>query len=202
MSKEYLDSQNKSGLKVGDVVKIARPAFNGQNGWKNSWVGGYVNRLGVIKSIDGEFGIRVDIKDSNASYQFPFFCLDKLNQNEIVAQEKSDEQFKNLNVICEIGDDKEKSLLITKLVENHPRFSAYRCDLGYRPYNIFFYLLSNHRGTGRNYAAFTSSVGDSTFQDCRIILYEELLDILDYVPEKLPPLTVKSVIRLSLERLA
>jgi hypothetical protein len=75
---EYLEEQKKSGLKVGDTVRVIRVAGTREAGWCNSWVpvimGDMVGKMGKITSIDGVCGIGL-----SHEYDYPYFVLEKVN---------------------------------------------------------------------------------------------------------------------------
>ena len=74
----YLQKHNKSGLKVGDIVRILRKAKNHENGWNDIWITDmniYVNRSGIIIRDNEERGFMIDFKDNNKLYVFPYFIL-------------------------------------------------------------------------------------------------------------------------------
>lgn len=75
----YIEAQEASGLKIGDIVKVVRKAKDGEKGWDNSWIDDrmFIGDVGVIKSIDNE-GITI----FNNRYKFPYFVLEKVTKEE------------------------------------------------------------------------------------------------------------------------
>lgn len=74
----YLILQEKSGLKVGDTVKVLRKAENYEMGWNNIWnsrMDEFLNQKYIIIHI-GTDGIQ--LKDIYDYFDFPFFVLEKI----------------------------------------------------------------------------------------------------------------------------
>lgn len=98
----YEEAQEASGLKVGDWVKIIRKAEDGENGWENNWsykMNKNLDKIGVIKDINGYRGIEVFISDGenrscDKSYYYPFFILEKVPAQEQKPDEKPEPEKK------------------------------------------------------------------------------------------------------------
>jgi hypothetical protein len=82
----YADRQEKSGFKVGDMVKVLRTAKDYERGWGTCWLSPSmdvaVNRVFTITEINYEHGMRLVSFGSgyeNASgFWYPFFILKKV----------------------------------------------------------------------------------------------------------------------------
>lgn len=84
MEKSYEERQRECGLKVGDIVKILRKAEGGESGWKNCWVikmGACVGAIGIVEDTHEDSGIFVKM-DEETGYWFPYFVLEKVEDNE------------------------------------------------------------------------------------------------------------------------
>lgn len=84
--KSYEKRQAECGLKVCDKVRVLRKADDYEDGWDNTWAGAYMDDyVGRIGKIVGErpcAGFRVFCEELNARHQFPYFVLEKVEDNE------------------------------------------------------------------------------------------------------------------------
>ena len=80
----YLFFQQKSGLKVGDTVKVLRKARTHELGWKNNWIDQMDSLIGKTVRVTSvkETGIHVNEDFSSAveGFSFPFFVLEKIEE--------------------------------------------------------------------------------------------------------------------------
>ena len=84
--KSYEKRQAECGLKVCDKVRVLRKAEDYEDGWDNTWAGaymdGYVGRIGKIVGERPCAGFLVFCEELNARHQFPYFVLEKVEDNE------------------------------------------------------------------------------------------------------------------------
>ena len=84
--KSYEKRQAECGLKVCDKVRVIRKAEDYEDGWDNNWVGAYMDDfVGRIGKIVGErpcAGFRVFCEELNVRLWFPYFVLEKVEDNE------------------------------------------------------------------------------------------------------------------------
>lgn len=88
MGKTYKERQGECGLKVGDKVKILREVVDFEDGWDNVWVprmSKCVGDTGVIRGIYEALGVQVKT-DNYGAYFFPYFVLEKVEDNETPKQ--------------------------------------------------------------------------------------------------------------------
>lgn len=81
----YIEYHEKSGLKVGDLVKIVCKCESHALGWDLPWVRGMDRYLGdTVKVIsdDQENGFEVITKDGH-KYWYPAFCLKTVKLSEV-----------------------------------------------------------------------------------------------------------------------
>lgn len=79
----YLDLHKKSGLKVGDKVKVLRKAENHENGWHNYWVeemDSYVEKSFEIIEDNDSMGFALKEKNECSYFYFPYFVLEKIKE--------------------------------------------------------------------------------------------------------------------------
>lgn len=78
----YLEKQEKSGLMVGDKVRVTREAGAYEGGWDNDWfpdMNEAVNKIGTITSEKGSSGFAVKFtSDEDYPYWYPYFVLEKV----------------------------------------------------------------------------------------------------------------------------
>ena len=77
----YLQGHNKSGLKVGDTVRVTRKAKDYERGWLCGWLkemDSWVQKVGKIASADRVLGFRVEVPGSSHTWMFPYFVLEKV----------------------------------------------------------------------------------------------------------------------------
>jgi hypothetical protein len=77
----YIEKHKASGIKVGDKVKVTRIAASSEQGWKNAWVYEMDSMVGEILEVvsdDGSLGFDLRDNETNDSYQFPHFVLEKV----------------------------------------------------------------------------------------------------------------------------
>lgn len=85
-TKTYLKAHKASRFKAGDRVKIMRKASSFENGWEDVWIeemDSCIGQTGKIKEDYGSYGFLVKMDNSNFSYTFPYFCLQKVSGNFI-----------------------------------------------------------------------------------------------------------------------
>ena len=85
MEKSYEERQRECGLKVGDKVKILRKAKDDENGWDNYWfeeMDTWVGKTGEIIEDGGGEGLKVFLEEENDWWFFPYFVLEKVEDNE------------------------------------------------------------------------------------------------------------------------
>jgi len=76
----YLDKHIKSGLKVGDTVKITRIATSYESNWNEGWVDDmnyHVGKIGIIVKDNQQNGFLVKLKNDEITteWNFPYFVL-------------------------------------------------------------------------------------------------------------------------------
>lgn len=85
----YIRAQGRSGLKVGDWVKVLRKAKSEARGWGNSWIpemDDFVGTVQQIKSVgfsecSADAGLYfVGGHESKLDFGFPFFVLKKVRK--------------------------------------------------------------------------------------------------------------------------
>jgi hypothetical protein len=98
---EYLKALKRSGLKVGDVVRMVRAAGSHEDGWLESWVdnmGHCVGNIYWIKQIEYNGSIIIDslegqdyssetLNTLGYNYLFPFQIFEKINLPEIYTKD-------------------------------------------------------------------------------------------------------------------
>lgn len=84
----YVERQTKwivdNDVKKGDKMRVTRKAYNNEDGWNNSWVGGmddWVGKVFEVCSIHHESGIRLE-DDCGEFWNFPYFVLEKVEEPE------------------------------------------------------------------------------------------------------------------------
>ena len=85
VEKSYEERQRECGLKVGDKVKILRKVDDYADGWDNEWPEEADTWIGKIGSITGgkkADGFKVYLKEENDWWFFPYFVLEKVEDNE------------------------------------------------------------------------------------------------------------------------
>jgi hypothetical protein len=73
---DYLNGHSKSGIKVGDKVKVLRRAKNHQDGWDNIWADSMDKSVGLVFQVvrdDGVAGFWL-----SDYYRYPYFVLEKV----------------------------------------------------------------------------------------------------------------------------
>lgn len=81
MKFDYLEAQAKSGLKVGDTVKVLFKVPSNHRGWGNIWthrMDVFVGGIYEIEALCGEGGITL----SAGGYNFPFYCLEPVTSRK------------------------------------------------------------------------------------------------------------------------
>ena len=83
---EYLENHNKSGIVVGDKVKLLRSAQGNENGWNCSWnkfaMDKYVGQILTISEDRDVKGFKAKSEDGDF-YMYPFFVLEKVIEEYI-----------------------------------------------------------------------------------------------------------------------
>lgn len=78
----YLKEHKASGLKVGDVVRIVRKAKSYEGNWKNTWPDAMDRYVGRTFEIYADHGLS-GFYSSEWSYSFPYFVLEKVQDEEL-----------------------------------------------------------------------------------------------------------------------
>jgi hypothetical protein len=79
----YNEAQDKCGLKVGDRVKVKGKTESNEGGWRNYWnplMDKYVGKIGKITNVRRNVGVQVMF--GGDAWHFPFFVLEKVEENE------------------------------------------------------------------------------------------------------------------------
>lgn len=82
----YIENHKASGLKVGDKVRIEIPAPDYWGGWDNTWVDEMddtVGKIGVIVEDNLKTGFMIEIEDSNTSWEYPYYVLEKVPHSTV-----------------------------------------------------------------------------------------------------------------------
>ena len=113
--KSYEERQAECGLKVGDKVKILRKVVSHKDGWGDTWneegMDDFVGRIGKIVGELPCAGFKILLKEKNDWYFFPYFVLEKVEENETPKQpEPGKLEEKKLTsysifTICDQGED-------------------------------------------------------------------------------------------------
>jgi hypothetical protein len=77
-TEKYFEKHKKSGIKIGDKVKVLRRAENNEEGWRNSWEKEMDNSIGKILKVTNdseECGFELD--DCMQNFEYPYFILEK-----------------------------------------------------------------------------------------------------------------------------
>ena len=77
----YVEEQEESGLKVGDLVRVTRTAKDDERGWENSWINHVMTPLvGTIQQITEitDWGVQLE---GSGGYEFPYFVLEKVEES-------------------------------------------------------------------------------------------------------------------------
>jgi hypothetical protein len=111
MNEAYLEMQNSCGIKKGDKVRILRKAESYELGWDCNWVEEmdcYIGKSGEV-SDTGSYGIGVSFVAAN--YAFPFFVLEKVEEDEGKKVMAMNEAYLEMQKNCGIKvDDKVRIL--------------------------------------------------------------------------------------------
>lgn len=85
ITERYFEGHNKSGLKVGDRVKVLRKAESGESNWDNTWchdMDKYVNKIYIITHDFGCPGFQLNtVPAISSTFSFPYFVLKKVGLN-------------------------------------------------------------------------------------------------------------------------
>ena len=83
MWQSYEKRQRECGLKVGDTVKILRKAEEGEGGWTNlEETDTLIGKTGEITGVIRCLGVKVFVEEENDWWYFPYFVLEKVEDNE------------------------------------------------------------------------------------------------------------------------
>ena len=74
----YLVLQEKSGLEIGDTVKVLRKAKDYEWGWDNDWSPKMNDMIGLEYRIESIGSEGILLISSSGYYRFPFFVLEKV----------------------------------------------------------------------------------------------------------------------------
>ena len=120
MEKVYKERQAECGLKVGDKVKILRKVVDYEDGWGNTWnekgMDDFVGRIGKIVGEHPCSGFKVFLEEKDDWYFFPYFVLEKVEENETPKQPepvKPEEKKLTSYSIFTINDQGEDFFFIT-----------------------------------------------------------------------------------------
>lgn len=79
---KYLALHEASGIAVGDTVIILRKASSYEQGWADAWLDEAmdytVGAKGIVRKDKGIEGFCVAITDTDDSYNYPFYALEKV----------------------------------------------------------------------------------------------------------------------------
>lgn len=81
MELSYAERQAKSGINVGDVVRVERKAETNEQGWDNCWTSSMDDTIGKVgKVIDAnEHGFYVAFPELMEGWRLPYFALSKVD---------------------------------------------------------------------------------------------------------------------------
>lgn len=88
----YLREQEKSGLWVGDRVRVIRKAKTHESGWRNSWVSPMddtVGKIGTVIEVGYDTGIKIKFSRISSTYGYPYFVLQKISSDVRVKRSRS-----------------------------------------------------------------------------------------------------------------
>ena len=117
--KSYEERQAECGLKVGDKVKILRKVVDYEDGWGNSWpedADTWVGKTGEIIGDGKGSGFKVSLEEENGYWFFPYFVLEKVEENETPKQpgpRKPEEKKLTSYSVFTINDQGEDFFFIT-----------------------------------------------------------------------------------------
>ena len=120
---DYIDRQNKCGIKEGDRVRVIRSASDNENGWDCTWANAMDECIGeefIVLKDRGESGFRLDTTEMlGVYYVFPYFVLELVTETEPI---RSD--------IIQNTIDRDESNIIScsSCVNNHLSASDLICD--------------------------------------------------------------------------
>ena len=83
--KSYEKRQAECGLKVCDKVRVLRKAEDYEDGWDENWpeeADTWVGKTGEIIGDCGCLGLKVFLEEENDWWFFPYFVLEKVEDNE------------------------------------------------------------------------------------------------------------------------
>ena len=85
----YLKKHIKSGIKVGDTVKVTRIAEDNENGWGSKWnsmghMDCYVGKKHTVIGDGEKLGFELESIKGGHSFYFPYFVLKKVNPKKAV----------------------------------------------------------------------------------------------------------------------
>jgi hypothetical protein len=80
MSKEYLKWHEKSGIKVGDIVRVLRKAQDEEMGWALAWLGTMDETVGQIFIVEEDD--KVEGFGLSNNWNYPYFVLEKVEEKE------------------------------------------------------------------------------------------------------------------------
>lgn len=76
----YLERQEASGIKLGDKVEVTESAYDGDNGWDNTWesfMDDFIGQVCKVIAIRGAEGISLCHPNGRDEADFPYFVLRK-----------------------------------------------------------------------------------------------------------------------------
>lgn len=91
MENNYLENHKKSGLKVGDLVRVSRFALTNEEGWDNCWCFEMNDAIGkefYILFDVGVFGFTLDI--NGELWDFPYYVLELVSEIVLTNNEIKD----------------------------------------------------------------------------------------------------------------
>lgn len=121
----YINEQRKSGLKVGDKVKLIDDAKSNEKGWNNYWIQGMTKQIGSVGVIEADqkaAGLTVRFPNFDFKYSYPYFVLEKVEVPKVFKVEKlTTEQSIALVELCKVNPKRFthiNSLVSKRLVES------------------------------------------------------------------------------------
>lgn len=87
MKMTYKENHRKSGIKIGDKVKILRKAESFECGWKNGWVPEMNRMVGMTSIITGDSGEYGFVLEDGLGY--PYFVLEIVSETYLDGHKKS-----------------------------------------------------------------------------------------------------------------
>ncbi|MBD5584823.1 MAG: hypothetical protein HDQ88_07055, partial [Clostridia bacterium] len=105
----YTDAARACGIKAGDYVRVLHKAEDHEAGWPNVWVDDMDDAINGVYSVTGvnpvgEVLINISGNPAHAAYSFPYFVLEKV-QEQTPQRTKKREAARKKNSQFEEGDE-------------------------------------------------------------------------------------------------